>query len=384
MKVKPFLILLLLAGCVAPAADEPRSEELFAPGAEDHVSRIETGIVADDTTWTLAERMSDLGIPAVSIAVFENGSISWAKAWGMADREEVRPAATSTLFQAASISKPVAAAAMLSMTEDGLLDLDADVNTYLTDWRLPENEFTATEKVTLRRLVNHTAGTTVWGFPGYARTDTIPTTVGVLDGEGNTDPVRVYKVPGESWQYSGGGYTVMQLVLENVSGRAFPDVVRDRVLAPAGMTASSYAQPLPPSRYAEAATGYREGGEPVEGQWHVYPEMAAAGLWTTPSDLARFAIAVQNDLAGAGTMLDSTTVREMLTPGLENHGLGPVISPDGLLFRHGGSNEGFRCVLVAFIDGRGGAAIMTNSDTGGELLGELLGTIAREYGWQDR
>ncbi len=376
------VVLFLLAGCLPPTNELPSPLDLAAPDAAERIARIEASIVPDGgEAVTLVDRMRQLDIPAVSVAVFEKGSISWAKAWGMADREEVRPAATNTLFQAASISKPVAAAAMLSLVEDGLLDLDADVNAYLTRWKVPENEFTATEKVTLRRIVNHTAGTTVWGFPGYARTEVLPPTIGVLDGEGNTDSVRVYKKPGESWQYSGGGYTVLQLVLEDVTGRPFPDLVRERVLEPSDMSSSGYLQPLPPARWADAATGYREDGRPVEGQWHVYPEMAAAGLWTTPSDLARFAMAVQNDLQGAGTVLDSATVREMLTPGMENHGLGPMISADGLQFRHGGANEGFRCALIAFIDGRGGVAIMTNSDAGGTVLGEVRDAVAKEYGW---
>ena len=225
------------------------------------------------------------------------------------------------------------------------------------------------------------AGLTVWGFPGYTRSEPMPSAVAVLDGEGNTDPVRVYQTPGESWQYSGGGYTVLQQALADVADRPFPEIAHDRVLAPAGMTSSGYYQPLPDSLHDRAATAYRSNGDAVEGNWHVYPELAAAGLWTTPSDLARFAIALQNDYHGAGILLNQATVQEMLTPGLNEHGLGPGVSADTLLFGHGGANEGYRCNLSAFVDGRGGIAVMTNSDSGGTLAREIMLTVAREYGW---
>ncbi|MFT4605592.1 MAG: CubicO group peptidase (beta-lactamase class C family) [Rhodothermales bacterium] len=368
--------ILIIAGC----------QQSLSPEAAQHITSMESEIVLsrvfDGAAGpSLAERMEQLDVPALSIAVFENGEISWAKAYGLADVDSERAATTETLFQAASISKPVAAVAMHAMAEEGLLDLDTDVNDLLTSWQLPESEFNTEEPVTLRRIVNHTAGLTVWGFPGYHRDSTLATTVGVLAGLGNTDAIRVYKEPGESWQYSGGGYTLMQLLLADVADQAFPDIVSERVLERAGMEHGGYTQPLPDSIHDQAATGYRTSGDAVEGNWHVYPEMAAAGLWTTPSDLARFAIAVQADLTGAEVLLTSESTEAMLTGGMNGHGLGPSISPDSLRFGHGGANEGFRCQFTAFKDGRGGIAVMTNSDNGGVLAQEILLTVAREYGW---
>jgi len=333
---------------------------------------------------SLAERMEHHRVPAVSIAVINDGELEWARAYGLADVEEGRPATTRTLFQAASISKPVAALAALKLVEDGLLDLDEDVNEKLESWKLPENQYTAAEPVTLRRLLTHTAGTTVHGFPGYAAGATVPTTVGVLDGEGNTDPIRVDTVPGSLWRYSGGGYTIAQLLVRDVTDRPFPEIMRETVLERIGMSESTYEQPLPESRRAQAASGYRADGTEVEGKWHTYPEMAAAGLWTTPTDLARYAIEIQKAYAGeASVVLSSDMARQMLEPGMNDWGLGPGIGLGGKAFRHGGSNEGFRCQFIAFMEGGQGAVVMTNSDSGSDLAQEILLTIADEYGWPE-
>jgi CubicO group peptidase (beta-lactamase class C family) len=331
----------------------------------------------------LADRMAHYGVPSVSVAVIDGGAIAWARAWGVADRETGRAATDTTLFQAASISKPVAATAALALVERGALDLDTDVNRYLTSWQVPAADVQAGEAVTLRRLLTHTAGLTVHGFPGYARSARVASTVEVLEGKGNTAPVRIDLKPGSLWRYSGGGYTVVQLLVSDVAGRSFADVMRETVLEPAGMTSSTYEQPLPEPRWAAAATGYRASGSAVDQRWHVYPEQAAAGLWTTPSDLARWGLAILRAHDGAsGGPVSPATARAMLDPSLNNHGLGPGIGPARRWFGHGGANEGFRCRLVVFMDGRG-AAIMTNSDRGDGLVAELLGTLADEYGWPD-
>jgi CubicO group peptidase (beta-lactamase class C family) len=241
--------------------------------------------------FTLPDRLAHYNVPGVSVAVMDGGEIAWAQGWGVADLETGAPVTPETLFQAASISKPVAALAAMALVEEGTLDLDGPVNGHLTNWRLPENGFTADSAVTLRGILTHTAGLTVWGFPGYRKDQPfadgrpVATNVEVLEGAGNTDSVRVYKVPGTSWQYSGGGYTVMEQMLEDVTGRPFEEVARERVLEPAGMTRSTYAQPLPEDRWAEAARAHRADGSEVAGEWHSYPEQAAAGLWTTPTEL---------------------------------------------------------------------------------------------------
>ncbi|MEM9666326.1 MAG: serine hydrolase domain-containing protein [Bacteroidota bacterium] len=375
------LPLVLLMACQTPE-DPPIDHEARMAQIETALRPLFTIQGEPPATTSLAERMETLGVPGVSIAVIEGGEVAWARGYGFADVEAERPVTPQTLFQAASISKPVAATAALRLAQEGRLDLDTDVNAYLTSWQVPDTAFTATEAVTIRRLVNHTAGTTVWGFPGYAPGEPVPSTADVLDGSGNTDPVRVYKTPGESWRYSGGGYTVMQLALHDLTTQPFPALMDSLILTPLGMTASTYQQPLPADRHEQAAVGYRADGTAVEGRWHTYPEMAAAGLWTTPTDLARYALAIQQAHRGTeGSILDAATTSAMLTPGFANHGLGPVISTDTLRFEHGGANEGYRCFMTASIEGDHGMVVMTNSDEGGRLGQEIAQMVAHVYGW---
>ncbi|HYL77078.1 MAG TPA: serine hydrolase [Bryobacteraceae bacterium] len=337
-------------------------------------------------TTKLADRMAALHVPGVSIAVIHEGKIEWARGFGVTQIGGASVTA-DTLFQAASISKPVAAMAVLRLVQSGKLSLDADVNQYLKTWKIPSNPFTEHKKVTVRELLTHTAGLTVHGFAGYASGAPLPTLVQVLNGEkpANSAPIRVDTEPATIWRYSGGGYVVAQQLVQDVTGESFPKVMHDTVLAPIGMTKSTYEQPLPKNRLAEVAMPYRGDGQPVVGGPHVYPEMAPAGLWTTPSDLARYAIEVQRSLAGtANHVLSQAMVRQMLTPGLNHQGLGPGVggSAKRPYFTHGGANEGYRCNLVAYDDGDG-AVIMTNGDNGGPLAGEILRSIAREYAWPD-
>ena len=373
----------LLVACLLISS----SITLAAPTTAERIAAIEksvlpTLVIKGETapTVTLAQRMEQLSVRGISVAVFNGGALEWTKAYGYADKERGVPATPATMFEAGSISKAVAALAALRLVEKGTFDLDANVNDKLQSWHLPDNQFTTSHKVTLRNILNHTAGTTVWGFPGYARTDTIPTPIDVLEGKGNTEAIRVWKEPDQSWRYSGGGYTIMQVLLSDVTGRSFPDLMRDSVLKPLGMQSSTYEQPLPGKWQARAASGYNREGAKVVGEWHVYPEMAAAGLWTTAADLARYALAVQKMNQVKGGILSQKMAHMMLTPGMNNDGLGVFITPDGKRFGHDGADEGFQSSLTAFIDGGAGIAVLTNSDNGGRLANELMLTIARAYG----
>src|SRR5437868_3860885 len=309
------------------AANAPDSAE-----QEARIARIENGLLPavvikgqPAPTMTVADRMKHYHVPGVSVAFFEQGQIAWTRTYGFADVAAKAPVTPETLFQAASISKPVSALAMLRLVQEGKLNLDEDVNAKLRAWKVPENEFTKEQKVTLRRIVSHSAGLTVHGFPGYASDAAVPTTIQILNGEkpANTDPIRVDSVPGTIWRYSGGGFVIMQLLLTEITGKTFPQLMRDLVLQPAGMTHSTYEQPLPRNLASSGATAYRNSDEPVTGGAHTYPEMAPAGLWTTPSDLAHAAIEVQNEYAGKSTkILLQGLMRQMLTRQKDDWGLG--------------------------------------------------------------
>ncbi len=383
---RPLLIVAFVnvtaaAACAGPAPEATRSPD---PPASIESALLPTFTVRGEPQprRSLATRMAELGVPGVSVAVLIDGEIGWARGYGFADVESRRPVTANTLFQAASISKPVAALAALQLVAEGHVDLDADVNTYLKSWRVPANDLMAESPVTLRGLLTHRAGLSVSGFPGYGPDAAVPDAPGVLDGRGNTDPVRVVMTPGERRRYSGGGYTVMQQLVADVRGEPFAAVLRKHVLDPIGMIRSTYEQPIPDGRQDDIAKGYRPDGEPVIGGWHTYPEQAAAGLWTTPSELALYAREVQRARRGESALvLTEALAREMLTPDEDNWGLGPGISEDGERFRHGGSNQGFRSTFAAYIDGDDGVFVMTNSDSGSELAREIAITVADMYGW---
>ena len=337
---------------------------------------------------TLAEFMEQRRIPGASIAVFQDGRIVYARGFGVTEAGKALAVTPDTLFQAASISKAVTATAALALVEQGTLALDEPVNNRLRTWRIPDSAAAAGEQVTLRRLLNHTAGLTVSGFPGYPAGTALPTVVQILDGvpPANTAPVRIDRKPGTAWRYSGGGFTVAQLLMTDVTGEAFPELMHRLVLAPAGMARSTFAQPLAGAGAATVAAGHGGEGRPVAGGHHVYPEMAAAGLWTTPSDLARWALALSAAFRGGdddGALLRPETARAMLSPGVGNWGLGLTLggTDPWLIFAHNGSNAGFRAAVAANPRRGDGVVVMTNSESGEPLLDAVTVAVARVLGW---
>ncbi|WP_294322354.1 serine hydrolase domain-containing protein [uncultured Sphingomonas sp.] len=330
---------------------------------------------------TIAAEMQRLKVPGVSVAVLHDGRIVWAKGYGVT-RADGRAVTPDTLFQAGSISKPVTALAALRLVDQHRLTLDGDVNARLKGWKLPTPPGV---QVTLRALLSHTAGTTVHGFPGYAAGAAMPSVDDVLAGRApaNTKPVVVDTPPGTMWRYSGGGYTVIQKLIGDVTGKPFATVLQDEVLRPAGMTHSRFAQPIDAAALATAAWPHDGLGKPVDGGPHRYPELAAAGMWSTPSDLLRYAIAVRDSVRRPGGLLAQKLAIAMLTPGKGDYGLGLEVhgAPDNRAFSHGGSNEGYENFLVAFSRSGDGVAVMTNGAQGNELAMEITRSVAAAYDW---
>ncbi len=280
------LVVILAAGSLQAGSN-----------TEKRIERVENGLftsvlITGEPTWNILERMEHYGVPGMSVAVIHDFQVVWTKAYGVKDTETGDLVTENTIFQAASISKPLNATAVMRKVQDGVLSLDEDVNSYLESWKLPDNEFTAEHKVTVANLLSHTGGTTVGGFPGYRMGTPLPTVQQILSGEApaNTQPIVVDIVPGQKYRYSGGGTTILQLLLIELEGKPYPEIMKEMILDPFQMTGSSYSQPLTPELQALAASAHGRDGRPIEGRCHVYPELAAAGLWTTPADLARFAI----------------------------------------------------------------------------------------------
>ncbi len=378
---RPWLALALCAaqaGAATPDDTEARIARVLA-GLRPPVS------FAGDPTWTLQERMQHYGVPGLTLTVIDQGGLAWTRVYGLADRARGLPVKPDTLFQAASVSKPVAAFGAVALVQAGKLSLQAPVNDRLKAWRIPDNDWTRQVPVTLDHLLSHTGGLTVHGFMGYAEGAEMPGVLAVLAGTppANSPAVRVNQRPGQAFRYSGGGYTVAQLLMSEADGRAFEPLMQQRVLKPLGMVDSTFAQPLPPALLARAAAGVRPDGSDVPGKRHRYPELAAAGLWTTSQDLARFAVGLQQALAGKSPQVSAALARDMLTARAGgDYGLGFGLPRENgePYFAHGGWNEGFCASLMAHPRAGQGVAILINANQPA-LMDELRRAVAHEYGW---
>jgi len=379
-------LFLVFSGCQPTTTPEPQDN------LEDEItailSNLTSGIQVEGVkpeVFDLSTRMEFYKVPGLSIAIVRGGKLHWARGFGMANTELETSVDENTIFQAGSISKPLAAMGALKLVEAGKLSLEEDINRYLSSWKIPENEFQKEEKVTLARLLSHQAGISVHGFPGYTQDETFPSDIEVLDGLGNTDPIRVDTRPGTLWRYSGGGYTIMERAVEDQSGMSFSDYLDTEVLRPLGMERSTYAQPLPKAWHENASAAYNADGEIAEGYWNNYPEQAAAGLWTTPTDLARYCIEVMEAHRGESSkVLSQDMIKAMLTEQPLNWGLGPSlgIKGDSLRFGHGGKNRGFTNNMVAFDYLQDAIIVMTSADRGMGLIREIQRAAAEAYGWE--
>ena len=383
---------LALAAFPAPVAAQQRGDEADAVGSPAQMQEIVEGVQTPNRqgldVLTLEEVMERFGVPGISVAVIHDFDVHWAKGYGVADVETGAAVDVETLFQAASISKPVTAMAAMVAVQEGRFALDDDVNTILRSWQLPGNGFTDLRPVTPRLLFSHTAGLgDGHGFPGYDPGTPRPTAVQILNGEepSNVEAVTMVRSPLAGMHYSGGGTTIMQLALTDVYGEPFADLMRKTVLEPVGMTTSTFEQPLPPDRDANAARAHGNGRAMGDAKWHVYSAMAAAGLWTNARDLARFAIEVQRAARGdPDRVITAASAAEMLSPvGVGDFAVGFSIARQGQgwYFSHSGGNWGFTCFLIAHKAKGYGAAVMTNASGGGQVFREVVERIQRAYGW---
>lgn len=363
-------------------ADKASSLNLIdARAAQVEMSLLPAIVVRGETyeDYTISKRLARYGAPNASVAVIDGGEVVLARSWGEnADAE--------TLFQAASLSKAISAAGMTAFALDKGIDLDADLTPLMKSVDIASINPGGTP-VTLRGLLSHMAGATVGGFEGYARDGEIPSNLEVVKGSPrtNSEPVRIDPDPKSRFRYAGGGYQLAQAFIEEVSGRPFAAVMKEYVLGPAGMTRSTFDQPLPPERTSEATFGYRRDGSPIAGGgWNVYPEQAAAGLWTTPEEYARFIVALMKAKDGdASGGISPAVARELLSETGDEYRLGIVLTGDGKEERleHLGGNEGFRTGFLAMPQLKQGVVVMANSDVGLPIVFEITRAADAVYGW---
>jgi len=368
-----------------------RSASQRMEAVQNHLTRYVVIRDSRDAPMNLISQMKALGVPAVSIAAIRNGRIDWARAYGVSSIEGA-PVSTETLFGAASISKPVTALGVLKLVEEGKIDLDANVNTYLKRWKIPDNQLTAQQKVTVRELLNHTSGIGTHNGDIYDPSAPIPTLVQLLEGEkpARSPPVRVESIPGTEFAYSNGGYLVLSLLIEDVTGESFAEYMRRTVLDPIGMKHSTFDAPLPLEWRARAATAYGEDGKwAVPPAKFVSPNLAAGGLWSTPTDLAKLLLEVQREYEGEShKVLHQQAMRLMLSPGMgpassRRWGLGFEVSgsTENPYIRHEGSAY-FQDDMVEYLHGNG-IVVMTSGGGGGALEDEVMRSAGTVYDFPD-
>jgi CubicO group peptidase (beta-lactamase class C family) len=391
MSIKSSCFLLFVSFACSACA---QSQTKYPDRVEEKIKQVENNISGwvqiegVKSVSTLPERMQYYHVNGLSIAVIHNYKLDWAKGYGWADSSKQIPVTTQTLFQAASISKSLNAMGVLKLAQEKKLNIHDDINNYLKSWQLPESNFTANKKITVYNLLNHTAGLNVHGFLGYEKGDSIPSIVEILNGEkpANSDAIRSYAVPGTKVEYSGGGVLISQLIVMDIMHEPYDKYQWKEVLKPLGMTNSFYTQPPPKNKTALLTTGYDTNGKEINGKYHIYPELAPAGLWTNPGDLSKFIIETQLSYEGkSNKVLSQIMTREMLTPFKgSDAGLGVFIDSIGnrIYFQHGGSNEGFRCQYFASLTGGDGVVVMVNSDQDG-ILRDVVNSVAQAYNWKD-
>ncbi|MBC7902499.1 MAG: beta-lactamase family protein [Gemmatimonadaceae bacterium] len=384
------LVLLLLSIFTTPINAQNRR---YDDSTEALIKAVENSLVSwvrvkSQPEGNLEDRMKTLKVHGLTIAVIKNYQLHWTRGYGFADTADKRPVIPQTLFQAASISKSLNAMGVLRLVQNKQIDLTADINNYLKSWKFPYDTVSHNKKISTANLLSHTAGLTVHGFAGYEWKDSLPSDNQILEGKrpSNSPAVKSAFEPGLRYQYSGGGTTISKKIIMDISNEPYDKYMEQKILKPIGMNQSFYTQPPPPTTFRNLATAYHADGKPVNSKFHIYPEQAADGLWTNPTDLSKFIIEMQLSLQGkSNKILSKETTTTMLTPFIDKSAaLGVFIEERGgqKYFQHSGGNEGFRCQYYGSLENGNGLVIMVNSDNG-QIIGEIMGSIAKNYGWKD-
>lgn len=398
MKILMFLFLFFGA-CISTNKTSGLEQERIERALNEIETNVRVPVVITNKRakkYSIEDRMAEHQVPGISLAFIENNKVIFKKGYGVLEAGTTSAVTPKTLFQAASISKPVAALGVMLLVKENKLDLNANINDYLKSWKIEENEFYKDEKVSIRRLLSHFAGLSDQnGFAGYKLGAPLPGLTEILSGNSpkvNSAPVVVGAKPGSFFQYSGGGYEVLQLLIEDLSGQAFEDYMAEKILRPLEMTDSTYKYQNPKEAGIKVASAHNK-NKVVMGKWHHYPEKAAASLWTNPSDLAKMIIAVYNCAYGnhsnspLSKILSRDICKDLLKEtklplkkgGTRSVGLGFQVAakPFGKEFHHSGGNEGITCNFRGQIsqDKLFGTIVMTNSDRGFHVIDEIEKTF---------
>jgi CubicO group peptidase (beta-lactamase class C family) len=393
------LVLIFVGACSSPPKDpstaDPQNDNADCISTKDSADgkvQLENGIRGQvkflgesENLSSIKDKMTEYNIPALSLAVINHGEIEWADIYQNADF----PGQTldcMSIFQAASLSKPVTFMAALRMEAAGEIDMDENIQTYLSDFTLPQGKQTPENPVTFRNIFSHTSGISSGGYQGYAKDLPVPSDLQILRGDegANTPAIEVVTPPNESLAYSGGGYTLAELALQDIYSDDFSSIMKKWILEPAGMSHSEFTQPLPDSNANEVAWGYTQSGEAIEGGWRNHPEQAAAGLWSNAIDMAKFLNEIYKGYQGESAIFTPSEIETILSHERDGLVYGFIVnrSDDDISITHYGGNAGYRTgMTISLISGKG-LVYLTNSDYGGALGNELLLSASQVYEWQ--
>src|SRR5688572_21805850 len=369
---------------------------VFAQTIKEKIKAVENNLggavrIKDSSSWNLIERMKFYRVNGLSVAVINDYKIEWTKGYGWADTAEHRKVTAQTLFQPASVGKSTHALGTMKLVERGLIDPEKDINEYLVRWKFPYDSLSKGKKITLLHLLSNSAGLSVHGFDGYKWNQPLPNILQILNGEppSNSPAVRSEFEPGLKFQYSGGGYTISGMMVEDVTGSKYADYMRQNVLKPLGMNDTYFYGELTPKSKHRLATAYRIDGKPIGCKYHIYPEDACgASLWSTPADIARFIIEMQRSLISkSNKVISAATAKKMVTPYVSDfYGLGFFIEKKGeqSYFHHTGLNEGFVSDYYGSLEGGKGVVVMANADIAlpSDITEEIINSVAKVYGWK--
>ena len=361
-----------------------------ATGAQSRKQQVESGMlpgvvfIGETRPVAVTARMAAHKVPALSVAVIRAGALDWTATWGVLQAGG-SAADCSSLFQAGSIAKPVTVLAALRMEQQGLIAFDQNIERYLKSYRLPAGRQSDANPVTFDNLFAHTSGITPGGYRGYPQGAPIPSDQQTVRAEppANSRRVEVLTEPGTSLVYSGGGYTVAEIALQDQLGKPFELIMREWVLDPAGMRQADFTVPLPATSHRFVARGHQADGSIVPGGWHNHPEQAAAGLWATASDLAAFLIEIRKGWRGESRVFGQALIRKLMARPFEGHAYGfrLIGAGDSLFITHYGGTVGYRAGMTINLTRGDGAVFLADSDNGSDLGREFLGTVAQVYGW---
>jgi CubicO group peptidase (beta-lactamase class C family) len=393
-----FFLLLVISSCANQAIDSKKAQTT-AKGCinQEHAAelkaQLESGIRGKvkfigeaEKLNSVSDKMSAYAIPAMSLAVIRGGQIEWSETYQNAEVGENQKLDCTSLFQAASLSKPVTFMAALRMHAAGEIDLDKNIEDYLKSFQLPQGKQTAERPVTFRNIFSHTSGINAGGYQGYNRDLNMPSDPDILMGNDgvNSPAIEVVWEPNETLAYSGGGYTLAELALQDIYGASFSEIMNKWILKPAKMENSEFTQPLPASDSNRVAKGHTQSGEVLEGGWRNHPEQAAAGLWSNATDLAKFMTAIYNAYQGKPSIFSQSDIESMIKDERDSHVYGFIVNrtEDDLAITHYGGNAGYRTAMTISLTTGNGLVYLINSDNGGNLGNELLLSAAQVYGWK--